>query len=217
MVGTTARIRINVGCGATPTPSWINFDNSFTVRLASSRLLSTAAVRFLSSEQRRFLKAARASGVRWALANNLPLADRSVDVVYSSHMVEHLDRSQVTEFLAEARRVLRVGGILRLAVPDISRLASDYLATGDADTFVERTHLWRTRPRTLQAKLRAAFVGDRGHVWMYDGRSLSVLLERNGFVEAKVLSPGESTISDPGLLNLREREDESVYVEAISP
>jgi predicted SAM-dependent methyltransferase len=37
-------------------------------------------------------------------------------------MIEHLDRREARSFLAEARRVLRPGGVLRLAAPDLSRL-----------------------------------------------------------------------------------------------
>jgi hypothetical protein len=33
-------IRVNIGCGQSPTPSWKNFDNSLTVRIAKSSLLT---------------------------------------------------------------------------------------------------------------------------------------------------------------------------------
>jgi hypothetical protein len=49
---------------------------------------------------------------------------------------------------------------------------------------------------------------------MYDAASLIRLLERHGFLGAKKLPPGETTIADPGALNLPEWGDESVYVEA---
>ena len=50
---------------------------------------------------------------------------------------------------------------------------------------------------------------------MYDAPSLIRLLERHGFREAMTLPTGETTITDPGELNLREREEESLYVEAV--
>jgi hypothetical protein len=40
------------------------------------------------------------------------------------------------------------------------------------------------------------------------------LLEAHGFCGAKELPPGETAIPDAGPLNLRERETESIYVEA---
>ena len=63
----------------------------------------------------------------WDLRTGLPFPDRACDVVYSSHAVEHFDRSGVRRFLEECRRVLRRGGIIRLAVPDLERIARSYL------------------------------------------------------------------------------------------
>jgi hypothetical protein len=49
---------------------------------------------------------------------------------------------------------------------------------------------------------------------MYAASSLIRLLERHGFGDARELPAGQTTIPDPGPLDLREREEESVYVEA---
>jgi len=129
-------------------------------------------------------------------------------------MLEHLDRAEARAFLGEVRRVLAPGAIVRLAVPDISRLVSGYLRSGDADAFVASTLLATSRPRGPVARLRAAVVGGRDHAWMYDGASLCQLLIANGFVDAQVLAAGETTIPLPAPLDLQERADESVYVEA---
>ena len=66
--------------------------------------------------------------------------------------------------------------------------------------------------------LLGALVDDRRqHRWMYDGASLAKLLQDKGFVDVTVLPAGKTGIADPGELNLREREDESAYVEARRP
>jgi hypothetical protein len=52
---------------------------------------------------------------------------------------------------------------------------------------------------------------------MYDAESLTRLLAGMGFTDAIVLPPGKTTIEDPKGLNLTERSDDSVYVEAIKP
>jgi predicted SAM-dependent methyltransferase len=129
-------------------------------------------------------------------------------------MLEHLDRAEARDFLAEVFRVLYPGGVVRIVVPDIARLASLYAETRDADAFVAATLLASPRPRSALAKLRALAVGAREHAWMYDGASLSRLLTDSGFEAPRVLPAGETTISDPGPLDLAERESESVYVEA---
>jgi predicted SAM-dependent methyltransferase len=59
---------------------------------------------------------------------NLRWESNSVDVIYSSHVLEYFDRQEVLEILSEWERVLKKGGTLRLAVPDfdvMSRLYQD--------------------------------------------------------------------------------------------
>ena len=47
----------------------------------------------------------------------------SADVIYSSHMFEYLDREEAVQLLSAWYRVLKPGGILRLAVPDFSTMS----------------------------------------------------------------------------------------------
>lgn len=217
-VGTAARI--NLGCGASPTAGWLNYDNSLTVRIARypGLLRIASRLKLVSSEHLSFAAVALKAPVVWAnVTRHIPAPDNSVSVVYSSHMLEHLDGGAANAFLAEVRRVLEPGGVLRLAVPDLAILAKDYVMTGDGNAFINGTHLARQRPGTLIAKIRWLLVGDRGHAWMYDATSLIELLTRTGFVDARPLDPGVTTIGDAGQLNLREREHESLYVEARTP
>ena len=73
------------------------------------------------------------------------------------------------------------------------------------------------RPRTVSQRIKLVLVGTRHHQWMYDGRSLSRLLEQCGFDDSIVQEAGQTTISEPGPLDLQERADESCYVEASKP
>ena len=57
----------------------------------------------------------------------LPLADAGMDIVYSSHFIEHVPRDCVLALLRECRRVLRPGGLLRLVVPDLLEMCSRYV------------------------------------------------------------------------------------------
>jgi SAM-dependent methyltransferase len=210
--------RVNVGCGAPPTPGWDNLDNSLTVRLAALGPLPTLLqrLRFISSEHLAFARTARAAPIKVAPATRLPYPDDSVEVVYSSHMIEHLDRTDATRFVTEAFRVLRRGGALRLVAPDLRMLVDEYTATGDADRFVAATRLAMPRPRGWRARLNYRLSLDR-HAWMYDATTLLGLVEAAGFVDAAAIEPGTTRIADPGPLNLREREGESIYVEATKP
>lgn len=209
--------RANVGCGQTPTPGWLNYDNSLSLRLAKHRLLTGALDKLgvLGDGSKRNIAFARTSDVRWADATKrIPLPDGSLEVLYASHMIEHLDREEAGRFLKEVYRVLAPDGIIRIAVPDLRLLVDQYITDGDADLFVERTRLARRRPKTIRAKLRLVLVGEREHLWMYDGASMLALLSRHGFKEPRILEAGSTTIPNPGELDLSERADESVYVEA---
>lgn len=173
------------------------------------------ALGLLSKEQQRNIEWNRANWVEFADATkNIPLADNSVNALYSSHMLEHVARPLARSFLQEAKRVLEPGGILRLSVPDLDKAIGDYNETKDADRFMTRLQVTAPAFATPKQKLTLFFTGYRHHQWMYDGRSLSRLLEEAGFDEVNVQPAGETMIEDPGELDLNEREDQSVYVEA---
>ena len=214
----TNLLRVNVGCGLAPVPGWMNFDNSHSLQLARRRMLARTldAIGLLAAPQKAAIEFFRVHDVRWAdVTKKIPLPDSSTEVVYSSHMLEHFDRDQARTFLAETRRVLASGGRLRLAVPDLRRLASQYIESGDADAFMEHTWLGYHRPHSMKGLIKAFFVGYRNHCWMYDAASLSRLLKSSGFHNVVVLPAGETRIPCPEGLDLRALEDESVYVEAI--
>lgn len=213
------KIRLNVGCGATPVEGWVNLDNSLSVRFSRIPGAMKAMARFglVESISLRVADAAKEFNVRYGSAMHLPFKADSAEVLYSSHMLEHLDRAEARQFLAEALRVLVPGGIIRLAVPDLQMRAKAYVETGDANTFMFSLGPEESALRTYKAKLKFLATGNRGHRWMYDAASLSSLVESCGFVNARSLKAGETTIPEHGKLNLWERAEESIYIEASKP
>lgn len=210
--------RINVGCGMTPTKGCLNFDNSFSIRLSAYPGLSNILhkMKFIDQSQMQYIRFCREHNIGWADATTrIPVPDNSVEVLYSSHMFEHLDRREAAMFLAEARRVLVSGGIIRLAVPDLEKHVNSYMTHPDADVFMESLTVCVPKPRSLSERVRTVLVGARHHQWMYDGKSLCKLLGHCGFAEARNFPPGETRIENPASFDLCERKDESVYVEAI--
>jgi SAM-dependent methyltransferase len=89
----------NLGCGARTHADWLNID-------------------FAGNGEELF---------GWDLRTPLPLVDKSCDVVYSSHLIEHFSRVDARKFLAECQRLLKPGGIIRLVAPDLEGLAREYL------------------------------------------------------------------------------------------
>lgn len=69
-----------------------------------------------------------------APAEDLSFAtDGSAELIYASHLLEHYARDEFKGALREWWRVLRPGGVLRLAVPDFEACAGIYYERGLED------------------------------------------------------------------------------------
>lgn len=163
--------------------------------------------------------------IKWNMEHNIQFADAtksiplqtsSVDCIYTSHMVEHLSQKGARNFLNEVKRVLKVGGVVRIAVPDLRIAVDDYLETNDADAFMRGILVQAPEINTLKQKINLFISGYRHHQWMYDGTSLSKLLIEMGFSSAEICKDGKTNIIDADGLNFYEREEQSVYVEGIN-
>tara|TARA_E500000178_G_C16737495_1_gene624427 strand:- start:89 stop:733 length:645 start_codon:yes stop_codon:yes gene_type:complete len=211
-------IRVNFGCGMTPTEGWVNYDNSFAIKLANSSFL------YLLAKSLRILNKAQIENVEWNkkhkihfadATKKIPLRDNSVECLYTSHMLEHISREGVVFFLNEVIRFLKVDGVLRVAVPDLRIAINNYLAQEDADSFMKKIHVEAQPISKLKDKFRLFVTGYRHHQWMYDGKSLCMLMKNSGFRNVRVYEKGQTSIKNAKGLNLFERSEESVYVEGV--
>lgn len=124
--------------------------------------------------------------LRW----QLPFATGSVELVFMSHVFEHLYYpEEASAVLAEIHRVLIDGGRLRLIVPDIELCINAYVERNEA-FFSQRRHTWKWwAPATtrLEDFLSYAGAGPRashfleGHKFGYDFETLKHALLRAGF------------------------------------
>lgn len=61
----------------------------------------------------------------------LNMPDGSADEIRASHILEHFSHLAIADVLAEWVRVLKPGGLLKIAVPDFEFIAQQYLAGSD--------------------------------------------------------------------------------------
>lgn len=61
------------------------------------------------------------------LLDGIPFPDNSFDLVYHSHVLEHFTKEDGKRLLEECFRVLKPGGIIRIAIPNLEEIAKNYL------------------------------------------------------------------------------------------
>ena len=184
--------RLNLGCGTRFLPEWVNCD----FRSNSSAVISHD------------------------LRKPLPFHSGEFELVYHSHVLEHLTHAEALGFLQECRRVLSPSGVLRVVVPDLESQARSYLAaleqavaTGAASavdrydwTLIELIdQMTRERP------------GGEMRIFMESNRAKSFVQERIGDEYEKVLATAPATDhSTPGLRNFSIRGRVKKYLNGIA-
>lgn len=91
---------LNIGCGTVYHPDWINLD-----KIPQSSLIKS-----------------------YDICNPLPFLSESIDVCYSSHVLEHLTPEQAQAFISDCYRILNPNGMIRLVVPDLEGIVKAYLS-----------------------------------------------------------------------------------------
>ena len=103
--------------------------------------------------------------------------DSSVDLIYTCGSFEYYDREEAVKVLKEWRRVLKTNGILKISVPNFESVVKVYEKYGDLDGIGILGPLfgkWRIN--------NEKFIY---HKTVYDEKSLSTLLQNQGFKKIK--------------------------------
>lgn len=118
-----------------------------------------------------------------------PLDDNSGDVILLSHVLEHLTRVQGRAMLAECRRILKPGGIIHIAVPDMDKFI-DCKGSDEDDCCSVAGYHWRSLDNLLGGD-ESERVPEMRHQYMYCFASLAYTLLDLGYVSIVRRRPWE--------------------------
>ena len=185
MAGSGGPVRLHLGCGFRMLPGWVNID----FILGADVLLD--------------------------LRRPIPLPDGTVDLIYSEDFLEHLDFQSGRRLLAECARLLKPGGTLRLATPDLTGLARAYLERSERSLEWYRAQFGGI---TTFAQMFNAGMRSWGHRFLYDEEALRSVLEPLG-LDVTRTAFNESTVPELRGLEYRDAAEgaQSMYVEARRP
>ncbi len=72
-------------------------------------------------------KSNKSNVLEYNLLKGIPSEDNVYDMVYHSHVLEHFSELDGFTFIRECYRVLKPGGIIRISIPDLEKIAANYL------------------------------------------------------------------------------------------
>jgi predicted SAM-dependent methyltransferase len=219
------KIKINHGCGSIRPKEWINTDSSINANLRRIPVIGNLLGNLINSvkyESDNFIYANL--NKKWRFKND------EVDIIYASHLFEHLSVKAAALFIEESKRTLKSGGVIRIVVPDLYKICVKYVQEYDKNTFEGRSTdfiMWAINMHregqygkiNLMKALVLEIIGyPHQHKFMYDEKSLSNILLEAGFTELRICEYGESKYID----EIHEVEGFkesylSVYLEAKKP
>jgi predicted SAM-dependent methyltransferase len=215
-------IKLNLGCGSVRPNGWINTDSSLNANFQRIPIIGKSIAKIVSN-----VSYESQNLIYMNLNNNWKRKDATVDVVYASHLFEHLSLKSADLFLKNAYRCLKPGGVIRIVVPDLYQIVKKYTLEYDEMEHGDPTEyiMWAINmhregqygtPSFFKKIIHEIQGYPHQHKFMYDDKSLIFKMEAYGFKELKSMSYGSSNL-------IREIKDVegskesylSVYIEGI--
>tara|TARA_Y100000591_G_scaffold264592_1_gene237997 strand:+ start:303 stop:959 length:657 start_codon:yes stop_codon:yes gene_type:complete len=217
MKKTSKILKIHLGCGKNVLEGFLNFDNNVFLLLKFIPFIEYLLGLFKSIPKWfcEFIIISREKNIKYCDASKkIPFQDSTVDLIYSCHMLEHLDQNETKIFFNESYRVLKPNGIMRIVVPDFERLVDNYKFDKDVNKFVYDSCLVGKKPKSIIKKLQYLIQGHGWHHQMFNKESLE-FFKKLKFSDVQLIEPGKTKISFNTSIDLNERENESLYFEFI--
>ena len=189
-------VKVHLGCGEDIRSGWLNVD-MYADRVARERAAAAGRDTALVTHD---------------LRRGLDLPARSCSLIYSSHLLEHLELREARRLLRDCHRALVPGGVFRAAVPDFRRIAAAYVSN-DPD-FFDLIDIGAALPHNAPAThalvdyVNYAAYQSGEHRMLYDADKLTRMLLATGFGNVRECGYDESLDPDSAV-----RRRYSLYVE----
>ena len=144
------------------------------------------------------------------IRDGLPLDSDSIDYAVAIHSLPEIPFTELVPTLQELRRVLKPGGVLRVALPDLDK---------GIEAYHRRDSAYFKVPDEDAESVGAKFVTQM--VWYGYSRSLFT----HEFIEEQLIKAGFTSVqhctfkqtasTHPEIVRLDNREQESLFVEAV--
>ncbi len=135
----------------------------------------------------------------------LPIGKDTYDLVYASHVIEHIAWFRVAHALLEVHRILKPRGVFEVWVPDFARIVDAYRAGRCGDNW--RKHNPQGNPWLwLNGRVFAYGPEPNWHRAAFDAPSLRCRLEEAGFIDIERLQKPRGYHHGPVSLGMRGRK-----------
>jgi predicted SAM-dependent methyltransferase len=151
-------VKLNIGCGTDYKKGWLNIDNNSDDNIDKLDL-------------------------NWDLREKLPFDDESVDFIYSEHFFEHLTPEEGKKTIKDLMDLVKPGGVMRIAMPDLEVVVNTYLNVPlDKDPVIAAHKMDFIKTRAEWMNMTFSWWG---HKWIYDYEELQRRLEEIGYTNVK--------------------------------
>lgn len=200
-------VKLNLGCGLTVAPGWINIDGSLNALVASMPFLFHKPMYNLTGAKQHFsreeycLLLGNHMFLHHDLTFGIPYQDNSAEFIFTSHFLEHLYAEDAKALLRESYRVLKPEGRIRISIPDLSYAVGLY-NLGYKEQML-KNYFFVERRDSHYAR----------HKYMYDYEMLANILSDLGFKDINRCEYRNGLVPDIDILD--NRPEESLFVEAV--
>jgi predicted SAM-dependent methyltransferase len=209
-------MRLNLGCGPGPIrdSSFIYIDASRKLLIAKVPILNFLYQK-ISNEKNLWDKKIKFKNIL-----KLKLSNNSVEIIYSSHLLEHLYFNEAEDLTKKLFKSLKPNGVCRFALPDYDLYIQEFIEIQKTNPLLaiqtfEKSLLSNFSHKIKPTKKVWGWITGNLHLhkWHPNYALVENILREAGFSQIKRCNFRESSISN--ISNLEFRSDMTFYIEAV--